>query len=381
MRVLIIPMTAAAETGGPSGRCRLLAEGFAEAGIEVATCAAADVNYKEIKGVDNYHLNVPVPLGLPEFIGGKLFPVAQKMGVTSRKTVNSFDQVLHFTGNLDYKYLKISVEDILRAVEDFGPDIIYSEFNISALIAARLAGVRLYTTVSYPTQYEYAHDDSLARDLNRLLGELSLPTVRSALDLFDYADKQFCPSIEELEPIRNGKVIFCGALKEVRRRTAERNKILIYMGNGTVSAAKTEQVAREAFAGSGYEVYIASAYLDAKDEGNLHIAPRWDFDALLDESMLFINHGGQNSVIDGLLHGVPQIMVPGKVFERKYNAKSIADNNAGIVLPHNDFEPGKLTAAAERLISSAETRKKASALGEKLIAAGGVKTIIRELSV
>ena len=182
-------MAAMAETGGPSGRCRILAEGFREAGVETATCMAEDVNFKQIEGVSNYFLDVPMPLGLPEFIARRSFPVAQKLGITSRKTVNSFDQVLHITGNLDYGYLKKSVESIRAAIRDFEPDTVYSEFNISVMIAAKLEGVCLFTTVSYPTQYEFAHDDSLSKGLNKLLKEVSLPVVRSALDLFDLADR------------------------------------------------------------------------------------------------------------------------------------------------------------------------------------------------
>ncbi len=48
MKVLLVPMADMAETSGPSNRCRLLAEGFIDAGIEAATCMAKDMNYKPI---------------------------------------------------------------------------------------------------------------------------------------------------------------------------------------------------------------------------------------------------------------------------------------------------------------------------------------------
>ena len=100
---------------------------------------------------------------------------------------------------------------------------------------------------------------------------------------------------------------------------------------------------------------------------------------MLDEAVLFINHGGQNSVIDGLLHGVPQIMVPGKVFERKYSARSVAENRAGLVLQNADFEPRMLRAASEDLIESETYKNNASVLGELLKSAGGTKVIVREV--
>ena len=51
MKILIVSMAAMAETSGPSSRCRLFVEGFAGAGLEVATCRAEDVNFKPFDGI------------------------------------------------------------------------------------------------------------------------------------------------------------------------------------------------------------------------------------------------------------------------------------------------------------------------------------------
>ncbi|MBR4397550.1 MAG: hypothetical protein IKS93_06840, partial [Methanobrevibacter sp.] len=169
MKVLISSMSAMAETAGPSGRARLLVEHLRDAGIEVATCIAEDVNYKPIEGVENYYLEVPMPLGLPKAIASRTFPLAQKLGIIEKKNVGSFEDVLHFTGNIDYNYLLKSVEDIRKAIVDFNPDIVYSEFNISAIIAAKLENKPLYATISYPTQTEYSSSPKYAKGLKKFL--------------------------------------------------------------------------------------------------------------------------------------------------------------------------------------------------------------------
>ena len=383
MKIMIVPMAAMAETHGPVSRCQVLAYGFKEAGFDVATCMAKDMNYREMDEIPNYYLDIPMPFGLPKAFASQTFPIAQKLGITSKKTVNSFDEVLWFTGNLDHRYLRKSVDSVRKAIRDFGADAVYSEFNISAIIAAKKEGVCLCTTVSYPTQHEYAHSSKLAGGLNRLLRELELPQVDSALKLFDLADRAFCPSIRELEPIDKPGVFYCGALKKPKKDaagTGERNKIVIYMGNGTVYAKETLNVALKAFGGSAYEVYIASSYLESGDHGNVHVASRWDFDKLLNEAVLFINHGGQNSIADGLLYGVPQIIVPGKVFERKYNARCIADNNAGVVVSHREFNAAHLRTVADEIAGSPEMADNASKLGRKLTEAGGIEAIVREIT-
>ena len=382
MKVLIVPMAAMAETSGPSGRCRILAAGFRDADIETATCMAEDVNYRTVDGIYNYYLDVPMPLGLPELIATRTFPIAQKLGITSRKTVNSFDEVLWLTGNLDYGYLKASVDSVRSAIRKFKPDVVYSEFNISAIIAAGIEQIPLAVTVSYPTQHEYAHRSDLAKGLNRLLSELGLQEVDSALQLFDRADKKFCPSIFELEPIKKPDVYFCGALKSMRsaEETKVRDKIVVYMGNGTVSPTRMLKSVQESFKGGKYDVYLASASLKETDYGNIHVAQRWDFDELLDEAVLFINHGGQNSIVDGLIHGVPQIMIPGKVFERRYNARSVVDNGAGVEISINDLCSSMIKEVADQLIESPDAAEKAAILGGKLMSAGGVGKIVEGIS-
>ena len=78
MKILIVPMAAMAETFGPSSRCRILAEEFAKAGLEVATCRAEDVNYKPIEGIKNFFLEIPMPMGLPAPIAKKNVPYCPK---------------------------------------------------------------------------------------------------------------------------------------------------------------------------------------------------------------------------------------------------------------------------------------------------------------
>jgi UDP:flavonoid glycosyltransferase YjiC (YdhE family) len=214
-----------------------------------------------------------------------------------------------------------------------------------------------------------------------LLAEFGLQKIESALKLFDWADKSFCPSIRKLEPIEKNNVYYCGALKSVsaNESLSTRAKILVYMGSGTISPKKMLNVIINAFSGSKYKVYIASASLKEMTVDNIHIARRWDFEVMLDEAVLFINHGGQNSVIDGLLHGVPQIMIPGNVFERNYNANSIADNGAGVVIPVKDFNPTRIQDVSEHIIQSKEMSANAAGPGAELARAGGISVITREI--
>ena len=156
----------------------------------------------------------------------------------------------------------------------------------------------------------------------------------------------------------------------------QKNKVLVYMGNGTVSASKMLREITKAFQGLPYQVYIASAYLEEREYENIHVAPKWDFGKLWQEVVLFINHGGQNSMVDGLIHGVPQIVIPGKVFERKYNADALEKVGAGRILSHDRFCAENIKKLADEVITSEKMKENAGLIGEKLLQAGGIQIIV-----
>lgn len=380
MRVLIVPMSSMAETSGTNNRTAILAQDLKKAGIDAALCAAEDLNYKPIEGIQNYFLSPSSPLGFPQKIAPYVFPAAQKLGVTSKKWVNSFEDVLHLTGNTDYNYLKTSIGEIRKAIRDFHPDVIYSEFNISAIVAGRLENRKIFITASLPTQYEYSSASKYASGLNKILRKYELPEVTSCLELFSWADQKFVPSCQELEPFQNTTVEFCGTWKHMVPVFAKnRNKIIVYMGSGTISQKKMINVITSSFRDSTYQVYIAGRGLPVTSMENFHFAPYFDFLRLLPEAALFVNHGGQNSVIDGLIYGVPQILCPGRVFERMYNAESIVKNGAGLQVSSEEFSAKAVLSCADEILSDMQYPQNAFKLGDILLSLGGTKKIIDAL--
>lgn len=380
MRVLISAMAAMAETGGTTLRTNLLANDLRKAGIDVAMCLAEDINFKPIKGIKNYFLSIPMPLGLPSMIAVHTFPIAQKLRLTSKKSVNSFEDVLYLTGNTNYKYLKKSINEIRNAIRDFKPDVIYSEFNISAIIAGKLENKKIFISASIPTQFEYSNTPKYAVGVNKVLKEFHVPAVKSCLELFSWADKKFVPSCYELEPFQDSKVIFCGTWKHILPVfNQKKNKILVYMGNGTISQKKMLQVIISAFKNSIYQVYIAGMGLRPQSINNIHIASHFEFRELLPETAVFINHGGQNSVIDGLIYAVPQIICAGKVFERRYNAESIVKNGAGLEILYDEFSAETVLFNTEKILSDNQYKDNAAKLGSRLLALGGTENIINAL--
>ncbi len=106
----------------------------------------------------------------------------------------------------------------------------------------------------------------------------------------------------------------------------------------------------------------------------MRFAPRFDFAQLLPRARCFVHHGGQNSTMDALAYCVPQVIVPGRVFERIYNAESVVRAGAGVKIAA--FDAQTLRDACQRVINEESFEASAKAIHETLAHGGGVARLV-----
>lgn len=158
MRVIIVLMMAMAESSGPAHHSRAIASVMTARGWQVSLCTPGDSTVRVSDGVGAQPVLVPSPLGMPQTIGKKMFPLAQKLGVNRHVPMCCFDDVLRLTGNTNARYLASAVEQLREIIRHGCFDAVYSEFNIAAIIAAEAEGVPVFGTTSLPTQPSFASD-------------------------------------------------------------------------------------------------------------------------------------------------------------------------------------------------------------------------------
>lgn len=380
MRVLVAPMMAMAESSGPVSRARALASAMASKGWKTTFCVPEGFSGAVSAGVNSQPILMPSPLGMPRIIGQKMFPLAQRLGLNRHASITSFDDVLKLTGNTDRRYLARAVEQLRRIIHDGCFDAVYSEFNLAAIIAGKAENVPIFGTTSFPTQPSFASDPSSAADLNRVLRSLSMDPVRSPEDILLMPSIRFVPSCCELEPFpTDSPVVFTGPFIKLPARVPEapRDAIVAYFGNGTITPRRGFTVLAEALQGSGFDLYVAG--LPESHAVHLHTAPRLDFAKLLPRAAVFVNHGGQNSVMDGIAYGAPQLICPGKVFERHFNADATVRNGLGISLEHERFDVAGVRKAIERLVDGREKFQEAAAVLRGELSALGSATKVLDV--
>lgn len=372
-------MLARSQMGGPWSRAQQIARAFLSRGHEVTLAWGNDGNCVD-PIAPTLEIPVPSPLGLPEAIARHTFPLASRLGLMGRKPVHSFEEVLWLTGSLDYRYSCVVVEKLREFMRAARPDVVYSEFNLAAIIAARAESIPCVGSGSQPTTLSYASNPRKSAGIRRLLREMGMPAPASSLSILEGMKRRFIPSCPTLEPRAGERAIYCGFLDEPPALTATRRDCaLVYLGSGSVPAGVAMRAGRELAEVLSCDVYVAgvpeAVYTAAGCE--VHCAPRLNFAELLPRARVMVHHGGQNSMMDALAYEVPQVVVPGRVFERQFNAESIERTRCGLSV--RAPKPALIAEAALRLVDESALTSGIRGVRDELSTLGGTGRIVREV--
>ena len=372
-------MVARSRMGGPWSRAQRVARAFQDGGHEVTLAWGDDGNCFD-PGGPALEIPVPSPLGLPDAIARHTFPLASLLGLMGRKPVRSFEEVLWLTGALNERYTRAAVDALRAHMRASRPDVVYSEFSLAAVIAARAEGIPCVGSASQPTTAAYASNPRKSAGIRRLLREMGMPAPASSLTVLEGMRRRFIPSCPTLEPRPGERAVYCGFLDEPPALTGRpRDCALVYLGAGSVPAGVAACAGRELAEALGCDVYVAGAPEAIHSSGGCVVAcaPRFDVAELLPRAQVFVHHGGQNSMMDALSHEVPQIIVPGRVFERQFNAEAVESARCGLTV--REPKPALIARAARRLVDEPALTSGIRGLREGLSSLGGTKRIVREV--
>lgn len=372
-------MLARSRMGGPWSRAQRVARAFQDGGHEVTLAWGDDGNCVD-PIAPTLQIPVPSPLGLPEAIARHTFPLASRLGLMGRKPVRSFEEVLWLTGALDERYTRAAVDTLRAQMRAARPDVVYSEFSLAAVIAARAEAIPCVGSSSQPTTASYASNPRKSAGIRRLLREMGMPAPASSLTVLEGMRRRFIPSCPTLEPRPGERAVYCGFLDEPPALTAKnRDCALVYLGAGSVPAGVAVRAGRELAEALGCDVYVAGVPEATQVSGGytVYCAPRFDFAELLPRACVFVHHGGQNSMMDALSSAVPQVIVPGRVFERQFNAEAVDNARCGLTVRAS--QPTLIARAARRLVDEPALASGIRGLREELSSLGGTKRIVREV--
>lgn len=321
-------------------------------------------------------------------------------------------------GLADEDFLKDTIHAEVDAIRNFKPDVIYSNFSLTAPISAKICGVPIVSTARYPylmnenSLTELIADTTIAEEctlylkhreslpkvstdgINAILREYRLDPIERITDLyFLQSTLKIAPTIPELEPqLKNiPDLHYVGYLVSESFETSAAAEwlsdmdssnmiIYVYFSRGSIMPQESIDVLPKALDGTEIQAIVSFGYHPAVP--NLPPSTknvRFEFFVpgmkVLEKSKGILSHGGQNLLVNGLLHGVPGIMVPCSDFVRQFDARSVNTLGIGLSLKRSEFIPETVRETIYKILNP-EFSERARACGEKVRALGGPKRAV-----
>lgn len=367
MKILISIFSPPNGTFGSLTRMMALGKQAVKMGHQVKFMAAGNVaKVIEEKNFESFSIQQSTMFGLPKFISKIIENRSQKVQIPVKegKTIGNVWFVFRLAGMFNKKYLKKVVPNQISIIKEYKPDIIITEMDVVAYITSYILCLPLVTTYakvsSIGTQSKSwmkakkASNWILNRyDIDQIYDPYSLIRNDRVLKIIPNV-QSLDGSLPEYNTFYTGNIL--EPIKDISnnfKHDETKRAVFVYTGTGSISHHKINSVLVESF--NKYPdiiCYICSQTgVSDYSVGNIHFCSYIPAEKILPYCDLVICHGGLNTITQSLEYGVPLLLFPGPIFERRYNAEMVEKNNAGIMGEISDFN-------SEWICDKYEKRKK-----------------------
>jgi len=307
------------------------------------------------------------------------------------RSVGNIWLVLLISGLARSSYLRRLVAEEIKAASAFQADKLFTDLDPGAFLTSAVTGL--------PLASAYAHIVThgsgtlpwklIQRAIAPVLRSYGLPALTPDELFFGESVLKIIPSIPELDGTDPGRsdVRYVGQLLgPIQSHSATdfqieigRRYVFVYMGTGSISLDTLQNILPQVFPSNGDQVCLVGAQSINSPYrlGAVEFRPYVPADALLPMCDWTICHGGQNTIIHSLLHGIPLLIFPGPIFERRYNASKVEEAGAGLMGEVNEFTVKWICASFEQ---QSECASQAAALGRRIRSYGGAPVAVEAIS-
>ncbi|MGW4209311.1 glycosyltransferase [Lentzea sp. NPDC004789] len=261
-----------------------------------------------------------------------------------------------------------------EAVRSVRPDVLVSHMRLTAPVTARRHGIPLASCASWCTDPRaQARGDHQLDDLARALAADGCGlAVDSAVELVSWhADLQLASSYPAFEPELRGtpRTVYTGYLRDPMpddttwRRSIPQRLVLAYASSAPWGTERVIGALERAAANVGAVVWCVArgAGPAGRRSASAELFSYLPFERLMSRAAGLIFHGGQGSALAALHYGVPALAVPGRHYERRYNADRLAALGAGVHGALTDLRPSRLSAILAEMLDDDRMSRAAAA--------------------
>jgi UDP:flavonoid glycosyltransferase YjiC (YdhE family) len=394
MRLMIPLFSPATGTWGGLTRAVAIAQAAPRLGHEVAFCASGSLDETlRQRGYRVYTLPAPSMFGLPGSISRLLAKRAQKapIPISAGKSFGNIWFVHVFSGMTQRSMLKQLVACELEAIKDFQPDKVFTDLDLAAYLSAAIAGIPIAS--AFQGVMLEGKGSWFWKIVRRATADVQkhyrVPVVPPEQLAFGPQVLKIIPSIPELEGVDPARPDICYVgqlLGEIKTKQqghfspeAGKRYLFVYLGTGALPLEKIYHVVPNLLQEyENLEAVVGGVHLQSiKQIGAVQFQSYVSAQAILPYCDWTVCHGGQNTIIQSLLHNVPLLIFPGPIFERRFNAKQVQEYGAGKMGEVTDFNRDWLRS---QMTLHDQLAVDAQFLGEKIRRYGGAPQAVEAIA-
>lgn len=283
---------------------------------------------------------------------------------SERRAPNCYSDILRWAGFNTAQLLLHTVEQYVSYFAKHEVNVIVGDYSPNAAIAAKVAGIDFFVVGNgfeippdtIPTQsirpWEnvsdqeiYTSDVTVLRSINEVFRMYHIAPITLVSEIYD-SDKAFLtvyPELDHYAVRSNGKYIGLTAAQVLNEQSipVELNPdIFAYLSNDSLSNDSiVEALGRE----KRKSLFISRGYKRAVPENVYHSHRIIKYSDFIYGVSVMITNANVGTVISGLLHGIPQVLIP-RTVEQTLFATRVVEMGAGIML-RGVVIPSDVTAA------------------------------------
>jgi UDP:flavonoid glycosyltransferase YjiC (YdhE family) len=392
MKVLIHLFSPPSGTYGSLTRTMAVAQKLKTAGHQVKFCASGNIADILInKGYEVFITPEANMLGLPKVISQIMVKHSQKLQlpVKEGKAIGSVWFVQVLMGMANKNYLLHLLQTQINATKSFKPDLLFTEMDPGAYLLASITNIPLMTT--YATIAEEGIGSFFWKRvkvaMNYVLNHYGRLPMNPEEICFNPGIFKIIPSIPELDGADSDRADVCyvgNLLERVNNTTINfvpkegKKYVFVYMGTGSISLSRVEKVLPKVFDGMDeYSCIVASQSIHKEYQiGNVEFKSYIQAEELLPNCEWTICHGGLNTITQSLEFKVPLLIFPGPIFERRFNARKVQEQNGGFMGELSDFN---IVWLRDKIKRHQEILPQVQYLSERLNAYHGVNDVYHKM--
>ncbi len=394
MRLLMPLFSPTTGTWGGLTRALAVAEAARVAGHEIAFCASGYVE-STLRQRDYRVFPLPSPtmFGLPGPVSRLLERRSQRatIPIPPGRSFGSLWFIYLLTGMAQPAYLRRLLTAEIMAAHAFWPDVLFTDVDPGAYLLSYVTGLPLAS--AYADIARKGHGSLAWRLMDRairgVLKDNGKPSLAPDDLCFGRTVLKIIPSIPELDgtdPARQDVCYVGQMLGEIQPANSQdfqpeagRRYVFVYLGTGSISLPAMRRVLPKVFPTQGsLRCLVGCQSIEQPEKiGGVEFRPYWPAELILPHCDWVICHGGQNTIVQSLRRDVPLIIFPGPIFERRFNARKVAEARAGLMVELPDFTVSWLNAA---LTKRSECATGAAALGAKIRSYGGAGAAVAAIA-